>query len=288
MKHLLLSIVFLRLPRLLIHGKHLQVKFIFVLIQSYPRLKLRQCHLNNKMRWFLLNHGGISIFKSAESRFIARKIWTAQDPIWAREVIYYNLWVSNLKEILNRIVIHHANSSLNIQSLDRFKFRNKYEWTVRHSVMNKFIVLLVLSFLLLSFSACQKITPQSEMGIELLSLPVATRKNEDIKKFNTILEMASKNKQDWVDEPVLIINRFLNLSAGDETLLSFNGEGENPGQYEIVVINNNIKDDSIKGERYDIVIIRDRNDIWQIKSATVSWLCWEDRGHSDYSVTLCS
>lgn len=44
--------------------------------------------------------------------------WGASDPVWANEVIYYNLFRTPLKQLLTRIVVHHTNNDSPVSAVE--------------------------------------------------------------------------------------------------------------------------------------------------------------------------
>lgn len=61
------------------------------------------------------HHGN---FKLGNQNIIGRKAWGAKDPIWQREITYYNTDKQPLNEYLNTIVIHHTNNTKDIAKVE--------------------------------------------------------------------------------------------------------------------------------------------------------------------------
>lgn len=58
------------------------------------------------------------------------------------------------------------------------------------------------------------------------------------------------------------------------------------GQVEVELIHDNILDDSVRGEKY-LMVLKKENNRWQVLSLKRSWRCWAGRGHEDWGIELC-
>lgn len=54
----------------------------------------------------------------------------------------------------------------------------------------------------------------------------------------------------------------------------------------VILIHDNLLDDSIKGEKY-LMELKKTNDKWKIISIKKNWKCWNGRGHTDWGIELC-
>jgi N-acetyl-anhydromuramyl-L-alanine amidase AmpD len=52
-------------------------------------------------------------------KVIGRASWSASEPVWSNEVIYYNFLDSSLANTLNTIVVHHTNNSDSVSDNER-------------------------------------------------------------------------------------------------------------------------------------------------------------------------
>ena len=57
-------------------------------------------------------------------------------------------------------------------------------------------------------------------------------------------------------------------------------------QYQIILIQENIKDDSIAGMKV-IMIAKRENNLWTVQDIQRSWKCWKGRGHTKYNTQPC-
>lgn len=54
----------------------------------------------------------------------------------------------------------------------------------------------------------------------------------------------------------------------------------------VILIHDNLLDDSVKGEKY-LMELKKTNDKWKIISIKKNWKCWNGRGHTDWGIELC-
>ncbi len=115
---------------------------------------------------------------------------------------------------------------------------------------------------------------------------MVSSKNVDVAKFNQKINFAAKQGQSWVKDPIAVIRKYNNW-LGRSMLIFINGDGERPSKYKITIISEGFLDDSLRGQRDEIIVARDQLNIWHLKSVKTSWRCWSRRGHTDYSIKPC-
>ena len=123
---------------------------------------------------------------------------------------------------------------------------------------------------------------------ELLSLPVNSTNSLEVKEFNENMLKDKQAGRPWGVDPVLVINGFTSLGIGQDSAMSMLQGSEGAGKRQVVVINDGFSGDSVRGERFDLVLQKDSEAFWIVLKARYSWRCWPDRGHDDFSTVPCS
>ena len=59
-------------------------------------------------------------------RVVGRAAWGADDPVWANEVVYYNIEFAPLSTILNRVVLHHTDNDDEIKAVEQKQVSRGY------------------------------------------------------------------------------------------------------------------------------------------------------------------
>lgn len=62
---------------------------------------------------------------------------------------------------------------------------------------------------------------------------------------------------------------------------------EDDSKLTVVIIDDGYLDDSVRGKRTTLMVERGADGIWNIKSSTEAWRCYEGRGHTDFSTAPC-
>ncbi len=110
----------------------------------------------------------------------------------------------------------------------------------------------------------------------------------DFAGFNETVSEAAGRQEAWTMDPVLVALRFTGPSEGmTQNIERIYGSAESPVSAEVVITNEKLPDDSVMGERYVIVLGRNEDGSWTIKSAGRAVRCREGRGHQDYSKGPC-
>lgn len=60
----------------------------------------------------------------------------------------------------------------------------------------------------------------------------------------------------------------------------------NNGNAVVTLIHDNLLDDSVKGEKYQMVLKR-TGDRWLVVSLKKNWKCWKSRGHINWGIDIC-
>lgn len=135
-----------------------------------------------------------------------------------------------------------------------------------------FIGICTLSILIIS---CTKSTIKKDTTIEH-----STVETDQYAELNQRIRKAGNIKT-----PIELIKYYYGeIDANQDIDISVEQLEEN--QYEITLIQENIKDDSIAGMKIIMIAKRD-NDLWTVQDIQRAWKCWEGRGHSQYGTQPC-
>lgn len=127
----------------------------------------------------------------------------------------------------------------------------------------------------------------TEAAGELLRVPVKSQREKPFADFNRSAAEAAGRGEDWPQDPVLFARRFSGRHSERLGAWSMEGTGERPSRYRLVVISDGFLDDSVRGERLELLLVRGAGEFWQVAEARSSIRCWEDRGHQDFSAEPC-
>jgi hypothetical protein len=102
-----------------------------------------------------------------------------------------------------------------------------------------------------------------------------------VERFN---ERAASSNEPWTRSPDRFAAEFLRIDEreGEGLEVSFEQDDE-----ELVVTLDRLSDDSVRAERYALVLERQEDGSLRLVSAHRTWRCWERRGHQDFSTELC-
>lgn len=148
--------------------------------------------------------------------------------------------------------------------------------------MIKHILVITLFFLIfLSYHSPSR-------ADNLFTIPVTSSKKIDLTQFKQIFAKSLKNNEQWLKDPLQVTLKFLGpFEGGFQTISRKNDNSENPTKAEIIVIEDGVLDDSLRGARFRFVLHKNTKGIWQIKSGEHSFRCWPKRGHQNFSTELC-
>lgn len=146
---------------------------------------------------------------------------------------------------------------------------------------------VTLASVLSLLAACKANNASRDVAVDLLEIPLSESQRLDPESFNRQLEAAHSDGQQWTDDPVQILGRFINSGLGRDAIWSISGTGERPSRYRMTVVVDGIPDDSVRGRRYDATLERASNGAWQIRDASLRWRCWRGTSNS-FSAAPCS
>jgi hypothetical protein len=136
---------------------------------------------------------------------------------------------------------------------------------------------LIVSVLAIGSGACNaENAPLGSVG-DLLAIDTSASQSLNADAFNQELAAAHSQNQPWANDPVQIINKFLNPEMARNAVWTFSGSGERSTRYQVAITTDGFPNDSVRGKRYAATLERVPNGGWQIRNASVSWRCWRTR-----------
>ena len=118
--------------------------------------------------------------------------------------------------------------------------------------------------------------PESRTG----SLPVA--------EFNAFLD---KTRPAFATSALRTALEFANVGEGQAASTSVEveeGVEGNSGEASVTVTRDGLADDSIRAVRYVVILERNGDGTWRVRSAKRLQRCHQGRGHQDFSPQLCT
>jgi hypothetical protein len=107
----------------------------------------------------------------------------------------------------------------------------------------------------------------------------------DVGAFNDYL---AENGED-ATAPVLAATRFLRLdraTAGTTTIVA-RSSAEGQGPTTVTVTLDRLLDDSVRAQRFVVVLAPEGDGEWRLTSASAEQRCWPNRGHQAFSPDPC-
>ncbi|MEZ5346020.1 MAG: hypothetical protein R2681_10745, partial [Pyrinomonadaceae bacterium] len=118
----------------------------------------------------------------------------------------------------------------------------------------------------------------------------AAYQNVNISRYNSLIDIGVRNKQDWVRSAsqvvVKIIGEMEEMRSRTIRLDSENAEDMN--SITAVITDDGLLDDSVRAQRLTLKLQKNSQGIWRIESGQKSWSCQSGRGHQDFSAVLCN
>jgi hypothetical protein len=126
-------------------------------------------------------------------------------------------------------------------------------------------------------------------GSNLLAIPVGGSEVIDHAEYNQKLS-AVDNKDEIADNIYQLLSRvWVQPKARSSAMTVRKIDSAETDRYKATIIFDNIPDDdSVSGYRYDLILLKSADGLLQITEARQSWRCWDDRGHTDFSIEPCA
>jgi hypothetical protein len=106
---------------------------------------------------------------------------------------------------------------------------------------------------------------------------------EEPKEYNDLIAQATKNGEEWVNDPILIANYFF---RGDERRVLIDYQVQSVDHVLLTAVQEGLKDDSVFGIKR-IIIFQRSGGYWWIENIKMGFKCQKNRGQAHYSGDLC-
>ncbi len=140
--------------------------------------------------------------------------------------------------------------------------------------------------------SCNQKTDKKNMEIPLSEEKQNIQINAIYEKFENINtdeinQMLAKKSEDLTAQEVMKLYYPIKVDTGEgNEKIEISEHILDNGNTIVILIHDNLLDDSVKGEKYLMELIK-TNDKWKVVSLKKNWKCWNDRGHSDWGIELC-
>jgi hypothetical protein len=117
----------------------------------------------------------------------------------------------------------------------------------------------------------------------LIDLPVAGRVAVPAAQFRDAAARAARK-----GSPVEIALAVVGVFEGRQQLIVQVNEGaESPSAARVTVIRDGLLDDAVRGERWDIDLMRTAPGPWKISQVSRSWRCWRGAPTAEFAAQPC-
>ena len=111
----------------------------------------------------------------------------------------------------------------------------------------------------------------------------------DPSQFNAQIDSAVSAGDQWPHSPVMAT---LHLLGGDEetrvvTLEAEKNRGEDADSTTVVYVRDGFLDDSVRGDWYEILYLRQSDETWRVSEVRVAYRCWRGENTETYRAELC-
>jgi len=149
----------------------------------------------------------------------------------------------------------------------------------------RFLYFFLIASLLFSCNQESKIEPPDE----LIPKQVGAKNTEEYKELD-ITEINKKitNSVERLTPEVIMRMYYpykVETSEGNE-IITMHTTRLNKENIEVVLIQDNFLDDSVKGEKY-VMYLKNIDSKWIVVSLKKNWKCRDERGHKDWGIELC-
>jgi len=131
----------------------------------------------------------------------------------------------------------------------------------------------------------------NDVKCQLYNVPVKSYKTVATSEFNRSVSRAASKGEAWVKDALLVALKFIGhpYEAPPECQLISRENESNPSPSKsiIIVTEEGLWDDSVRGEKYKLELKKDTKGVWQVSKAGIAWRCLRGRGLNDFSAKLC-
>ncbi len=104
--------------------------------------------------------------------------------------------------------------------------------------------------------------------------------------FNKKVKKIAKKRGVWTNYAILVALKYVGESIEcKDRIIEIHSNPEPFDTAEIIITDQGIMDDSIKGYKHKLQLKKHTDSVWMIENALRAWNCW--RGHKEFSTELC-
>ncbi|WP_262031777.1 hypothetical protein [Microvirga sp. Mcv34] len=126
-------------------------------------------------------------------------------------------------------------------------------------------------------------TSTTDPRIALPDVPVAAMESVAPDAYGRVSSLAAGGASP-LDIALAIAGSF---DGATQHIVQMNEGGEVPSSARILVLRDGLRDDSVRGERWDIVLGRSDAGAWSIRDVKRSWRCWRGASTDRFSAQRC-
>lgn len=123
----------------------------------------------------------------------------------------------------------------------------------------------------------------TDPAIPLTALPVESREAVAPVAYKSASELAAGGG-DPLDIALEIAGSF---EGSSQHIVQANEGGEAPSGFRITIVRDGLRDDSVRGSRWDILLEKAEANLWRIEEVMRSWRCWRGDKTDRFATDLC-
>lgn len=137
--------------------------------------------------------------------------------------------------------------------------------------------------LILATSLCSPSVFASDAPGDLAALPVIDAKVVAPARYGKAPGIAAHGGTP-VEIALAITGRF---EGSMQQIIQVNEGSEAPTGARVTILRDGLLDDSVRSERWDIVLRKSSSGKWSIREVKIAWRCWRGPHSDSFSSTLC-
>ena len=141
----------------------------------------------------------------------------------------------------------------------------------------------VIRWTILAAALIASLAEAADPPPSLASLRVASTKLVSPAEYREASAFAARGSAP-IDIALKIVGEF---AGSAQHIIQVNEGAESPSASRVTVIRDGLLDDSIRGERWDIVLQRTSAGTWEIKEVRRAWRCWRGAQVDRYVAAPC-
>lgn len=171
--------------------------------------------------------------------------------------------------------------------LNRKKTEMKADESRNSFLVRDLLAAMGYPLLLLVLAGCAGTAENSDPAVGAMVIPVRASQPQPFAEFNERVAEAVRRGETWPHQPVLVAWQFAGWEETSAGVIAWHGAGERPVQFRLAVISDGLLDDSVRGQRLEMVLDRQPDNSWRVVDARMSWRCWRKGGDDSFGAELC-